>query len=154
MLSIWKIVPVVVALSLLAGWLSYRSFGRLRISQAQRLRYALIAGLAALPLAYFSLISGYNSVAAKYPDREFNPQYWLAQKGQRYEMTRSLLRSNRLIGLSPEQVAQLLGPPDQQSASVWNYEVSSRAASSTSSLSLLQVEFEKGQVVRCFVHRT
>ncbi|GGF14475.1 hypothetical protein [Hymenobacter cavernae] len=46
-----------------------------------------------------------------YPKQKFNQQYWASRPEERYTMEEDLIETKPLIGLTNEQVLQMLGEP-------------------------------------------
>ena len=61
------------------------------------------------PFLYVSLIFIWISYISYYPERDFDKEKWNANIETRYEMTDDLIDNGKLIGLTKDDVRQLLG---------------------------------------------
>ncbi|TXE05130.1 hypothetical protein [Algoriphagus aquimarinus] len=61
------------------------------------------------PIVYVSIFLIFIFTATYYPKKEFDKQLWISNPDIRYEMTGDLIDNNRLIGLSKNEVINLLG---------------------------------------------
>jgi hypothetical protein len=91
-----------------------------------------------------------------YPHRAFNKSDWATDLPKRYELVDDLVASQKLVGLTEEQVVALLGKPDRESKSdaAWHYYLGMTPKLIPIDGDALSLQFKNGKVVRFWIHET
>ena len=92
---------------------------------------------------------------AYYPDMSFNEKEWTDYPSERYELTRDLIESELLIGLTKDEVRELLGDYDYTyDENHWAYGIGHVPGLFNIDPSVLDVYFENERVVKVTQHET
>lgn len=110
--------------------------------QAQRIA-TWAATVLVTPLAGIAGVAALLFVGTWYPDRNFSAERWRSRPGKRYELSKDLIESRRLHGMTAMEVTWLLGEPDEiGDCGTWNYEMGCIFMDGE----VLEVEFLGGRV--------
>ena len=104
-------VPIIVLiLGIPLYFICVRILRKLKVGTENNRKYlALIPTLVLSPLVYVGIIMMWVLAASYYPDRNFDPNEWKSNPEERYEMSKDLIESKRLIGKTRIEVVQILG---------------------------------------------
>lgn len=91
-----------------------------------------------------------------YPHRDFNKADWTNKQGKRYELVEDLVASQKVVGLTEQEVVALLGAPDMKSKidATWEYYLGMTPKLIPIDGDALSLQFSNGKVVRYRVHET
>jgi hypothetical protein len=116
-------------------------------------RIALPATILITPLLCVAIPYLFLAFYLYYPHRDFNKADWATK---RYELVEDLVASHKLVGLTEEQVGELLGAPDREStsAATWEYYLGMTPKLIPIDGDALSLQFSNGKVVRYWIHET
>ncbi len=86
-----------------------------------RFQKAFIRTAMSVPIVYIVIVISFLKITSYYPDRDFSTIEWLKDRESRYELSKSIIENDFLIGKSRSQVEFLLGLPDESSAIEYRY---------------------------------
>lgn len=100
------ILTIFIVLYILVFWLlKKRNIG----SRMNRKYLALIPSIVLAPLIYIVIIIVWIYSASNYPAIDFNKALWGSNIEERYTMSEHIIQSQMLIGLTKEEVIEILG---------------------------------------------
>ncbi len=112
-----------------------------------------IATIISTPIIYALLILLWFFFTSYYPNRDFNEKEWLANKDQRYEYSRYIIKSKMLIGKTKNDVRKILGDEGNlDSNDNWYYELGFTPEIGNIDPDELDIEFKNGKVVSVGQH--
>ncbi|MEM6641831.1 MAG: hypothetical protein AAF616_02530 [Bacteroidota bacterium] len=101
------------------------------------------------PIIYISMLFVWIWSIAYYPDMAFNEVEWRNNPSERYELTDDLIESELLIGLTKNEVKELLGDYDYTyDENHWAYGIGHVPALFNIDPSVLDVYFENERVIK------
>ena len=71
--------------------------------------FAIIPTVILSPIIYFGLIMIWFFSASYYPTSDFDQNKWNSNVEERYKMSENIIESEMLIGMTKEEIAELLG---------------------------------------------
>ena len=113
--------------------------------------YYWITSFIAIPIVIAGTIAIWYLVATTYQKKEFHKITWNENKEYRYELVDDLIESNKLIGLTQEEIINLLGEADYNEDLVYGYYIGySKAYFLNLDPDWLEIEFvnNKANIVR------
>lgn len=73
------------------------------------------------PIIYVGLILTWISIETYYPERDFDKTKWADDIEKRYEYADDLVDNEKLIGLSRQEVKEMLGEPEHETENSMTY---------------------------------
>ena len=137
---------------LLLRWLTNKL-----VNSNNQLRQILpwIGTIVLTPIIYVSIVFIWIFSISYYPDRTFDKATWKQKPYERYELTQDVIESELLIGLTKDEVTELLGNYDYTyDDSHWAYDIGHVPGLFNIDPSVLDVYFENERVVRVAQHET
>lgn len=134
----------------------WRSIFRKYLIDKQKQKIATwIATIIATPLIYIGLVILWIFSISYYPSNDFDRQKWLNNKEKRYEFSKEIIESKMLIGKTKAEVKAILGDEgNSESSDLWNYYLGFRPQLFGVDPDVLDIEFEKGKVIKALQHQT
>ena len=75
----------------------------------------------ATPVIYVGLIFTWISIETYYPKRDFDKEKWAINIEKRYEYADDLVDNEKLIGLSKQEIKEILGEPESETENSMTY---------------------------------
>jgi hypothetical protein len=93
-----------------------------------------------------------TDIDSGWPQQQFTSEAWKSRPpNARYQLTKDLIRSQRLMGKSSRQVEEILGSPNYQSPDgrYWLYPIQDRESGvgGFNAATLLNIDFDEGKKV-------
>lgn len=119
-------------------------------SDVKRKVFTWLATLLSTPLIYVASIFILISIISYYPSRDFDKERWHTDKEKRYELSEDLIESQMLIGLTKEEVSNVLGAEHDGSEETdyWTYYLGFRPQLFGIDPDVLSIEFKDGKVIK------
>ena len=73
------------------------------------------------PIVYVGLIFTWISIETYYPEKEFDKEKWAENVEKRYKYADDLVDNEKLIGLTRQEIKEILGEPEYESKSSMTY---------------------------------
>ena len=160
---LWETILFYTVLLLCAGVLGLLVFrtatyvvARLWPSLQRPNRIALPATILITPLLCVAIPYLLLAIYLYYPHRDFNKADWATNMPKRYELVEDLVASHKLVGLTEQQVVELLGTPDMKfkPGATWEYYLGMTPKLIPIDGDALSLQFSNGKVVRYWIHET
>ena len=109
--------------------------------------YYWITSVIVSPIVFVGIIMIWFLVSTSVEKKEFNKSTWIENPDYRYELVDDLIDSNKLIGLTLEEIRGLLGEADYIHDTVSGYNIGySNEIFMNLDPDWLEIEFESGKV--------
>ena len=114
-----------------------------------------IGTLISTPIIYIGLIILWITIMSYYPSVEFDKAKWDTDKEKRYEMSEDIIQSNMLIGLTKQEVIELLGIEENKiESNLWYYYLGFVPRFLSIDPDVLTIKFVNGKVTEVGQHET
>ncbi|OCX51155.1 hypothetical protein BEL04_20825 [Mucilaginibacter sp. PPCGB 2223] len=112
-----------------------------------------LATIILTPIIYCSIVLFFVFCVEYYPNNDFDKDKWKADKEKRYELTKDLIGSKLLIGMTKDQVRATLGDEENiNDNNDWYYEIGYKPELFNIDPNSIHITFEKNRVVEVFEH--
>ncbi|TGD83127.1 outer membrane protein assembly factor BamE domain-containing protein [Hymenobacter wooponensis] len=158
---LWQTVLFYTVLLLCVGLLGLLVFraatylvARFWPSMQRPTRIALPAAILITPLLCVAIPNLFLALYLYYPHRDFNKADWATNLPKRHELVDDLVASHKLVGLTEQQVVELLGAPNTESKcdATWEYYLGMTPKLIPIDGDALSLQFSNGKVVRYWIH--
>ncbi len=116
---------------------------------------SFFTALILVPLTYITIFSIIIFSITYSPEKEFDQDKWSSDPDERYEMTKDIIESKMLEGMTKEEIINLLGNDDfNYNEDHWAYGIGFVPGLFNIDPSVLNVHFENNKVVLVTQHET
>lgn len=150
-------VPIILILiALPIYFLIKQLFKKFKIgSENNRWLISFISILVISPIIYFLGILIWMFSVSYYPNNDFDKEEWISNKEKRFKMSEDLIKSEKLIGKTKQEIVQLLGE-DYYSYNENHiaYDLGFVPGLFNIDPDILDIYFENGKVIKVDQHET